>query len=325
MLIEPRGVDDPTVLELLGELHLEYVHRYGGPDDAEPVPGEFTAPRGAFLLALDEGLPVGIGGWRTFGATDRGVRAYDAEITRMYVRAAARRRGAARRLLGALERSAADAGRRRVVLETGTAQPEAIALYEAAGYTPMSERYGRYAHTESARYYRKALPPLRLARTEDLPILQDIEVAAGGPFADLGMTVVADDDPPSIEELRRYRDDGRAWLHVDSSGRPNAYLLVDIVDGHAHIEQVSVHPDHARAGIGRSLIDHVALWARDRGYDALTLTTFVDVPWNGPYYERLGFRFLDDTHLTAGLREIRTAEARHGLDRWPRAAMRRDL
>lgn len=325
MLIEPRNLDDPAVLELLGELQLEYVHRYGGRDDSELLPTQFVAPHGTFLLARDEGRPVGIGGWRTLDASYPGIRADDAEIKRMYVRAAARRRGVARRILGALERTATDAGRRRIILETGTAQPEAIALYEAHGYTAMTERYGRYAHTEFARYYCKDLPPLRLATYRELPLLQDIERAAGTPFAEFGMTAVADDEPPSIEELQRYCDAGQAWVHLGSENRPDGYLLADIVDGHVHIEQVSVHPDHARAGIGRMLIEHVAGWARDRGHRALTLTTFVDVPWNGPYYERLGFRFRDDAHLGPELREIRDAESRHGLDRWPRAAMRREL
>lgn len=326
MLIEPRSLDDPAVLELLGELQLEYVHRYGGPDETELSSTEFTTPHGTFLLACHEGLPVGIGGWRTLDVSSySGIRDDDAEIKRMYVRATTRRRGVARRLLGALERTATDAGRRRIVLETGTAQPEAIALYEAGGYAPMTERYGRYAYTEFARYYSKDLPPLRLATAADLPLLQDIERAAGAPFAELGMTAVADDEPPGIEELRHYCDAGQAWVHLDSGGRPDGYLLADVVDGQAHIEQVSVHPDHARAGIGRMLIDHAAGWARDRGHRALTLTTYVDVPWNAPYYERLGFRFLDDAHLGPELREIRAAETHHGLDRWPRAAMRREL
>jgi predicted N-acetyltransferase YhbS len=88
---------------------------------------------------------------------------------------------------------------------------------------------------------------------------------------------------------------------------------------------VSVHPDVAGRRIGRGLIEHLAAWARERAAPALTLTTFAEVPWNAPYYQRLGFRILADRELTAGLRQIRTAEAEHGLDRWPRVAMRREL
>lgn len=325
VLIEPRPLDDPDVQDLIGEVQLEYVRRYGGPDDTELAPHEFEPPRGVFLLAVADGVPAGIGGWRAPEHSHRGVRDDDAEIKRMYVRASMRRRGVAARVLGALERTATDAGRRRMILETGSEQPEAIALYAKAGYVPMTERFGLYAESPTAMYYCKELPPIRPATDDDLPVLQEIERAAGKPFAEIGMAFVADDDPPSVEELRAHRDAGRCWAWFDEHGRAVAYLVADIVDNGVHIEQVSVHPDHARRGIGRELIDHVAGWARDAGFGSLTLTTYRDVPWNGPYYARLGFRTVADDALSPGLTRIRVEERKHGLDRWPRIVMRRGL
>jgi GNAT superfamily N-acetyltransferase len=155
--------------------------------------------------------------------------------------------------------------------------------------------------------------------------MQAIERAAGRLFAELGMTAVAEDEPPSLEALRDHLRAGRAWVRTDADDRPVAYLLADVVDGCAHLEQVTVHPDHARRGLGRELVEHLVAWARHHGFPAVTLTTFTDVPWNGPYYERLGFRSLDPAGLTPGLRRIRAAEAAHGLDAWPRAAMRREV
>ncbi|QWF78443.1 GNAT family N-acetyltransferase [Amycolatopsis sp. CA-230715] len=163
---------------------------------------------------------------------------------------------------------------------------------------------------------------IRPATEADLPALREIERAAGLVFAEFGMTAIAEDEPLSIAELRAYL--GRAWVADPGSG-PVAYLIADLVDGNAHVEQVSVHPSHARRGLGRALIEHLAVWARERGCAALTLTTFTEVPWNGPYYRRCGFRVLDDAELTPGLRKIRAAEAEHGLDRWPRACLRREL
>jgi GNAT superfamily N-acetyltransferase len=139
------------------------------------------------------------------------------------------------------------------------------------------------------------------------------------------MDAVADDDPGSIAELAPYAEDGRAFVAVDTTDQPVGYLLLDVLDGAAHIEQVSVHPDYARRGIGRALIDRAESWARDRGLPALTLTTYVEVPWNGPYYERLGFRYLTADEETPALRSIRESERRSGLDAWPRACMRREL
>ncbi|KUH40577.1 MULTISPECIES: GNAT family N-acetyltransferase [Streptomyces] len=165
---------------------------------------------------------------------------------------------------------------------------------------------------------------IRPARHADLPRLQDVERAAGEPFRALGMDAVADDDPPPLTTLEEYRAAGRA-LVAEEGGPALAYLLWDDVDGAAHVEQVSVHPDAARRGLGRALIEELAADTAARGVPALTLTTFRDVPWNAPYYARIGFRVLAAAELTHGLRGIRHAEAAHGLDRWPRVCMRRDL
>ncbi|MCR6481741.1 GNAT family N-acetyltransferase [Amycolatopsis sp. OK19-0408] len=166
---------------------------------------------------------------------------------------------------------------------------------------------------------------IRLARPDDLPALLDIEREAGETFRALDMAAIADDDPGSVAELAVYQADGRAWVDVDDTDRPVAYLIAEVVDGHAHVEQVSVRPSHARRGIGGALIDTLAEWAASRGLRALTLTTFAAVPWNAPYYERLRFRVLADVELGAGLRAIRRAEAARGLDAWPRVAMIRPL
>ncbi|MFT9666279.1 GNAT family N-acetyltransferase [Streptomyces rhizosphaericola] len=170
---------------------------------------------------------------------------------------------------------------------------------------------------------------IRSARRSDLRLLQDIERAAGEPFRTLGMTSVADDDPPPLDLLENYRRAGRCWVATDplstTGDRPLAYVVADPVDGALHIEQISVDPAAARRGIGRALIDHLAHLAPGQGLTALTLTTFSDVPWNAPYYARIGFRVLAESDLTDGLRTIRGEEAQHGLDRWPRVCMRRDL
>jgi GNAT superfamily N-acetyltransferase len=166
---------------------------------------------------------------------------------------------------------------------------------------------------------------IRPATAADLPALRDVERAAGRAFARIGMAAIAEDEPPSIADLRRYVRDGRAWVAVDAGDAPVAYVLADLVDGDAHIEQVSVHPDHAGRRLGRALIEEVAAWAAARGCVALTLTTFADVPWNAPYYERCGFRRVPDADLGPGLRAVRAREAALGLDRWPRTAMRRAL
>ena len=165
----------------------------------------------------------------------------------------------------------------------------------------------------------------RNGRHGDLEQLREIERSAGQAFAEFDMQAIADDEPPSVEALAEYCDSNRLWVATDDQDIPVAYLVAELVDGCAHIEQVSVHSDHAGHGLGRLLIDRLTQWANERGLSALTLTTFSEVPWNRPYYERLGFRVLSPDDLTPGVRAVRQQEAKLGLDAWPRVSMRFDL
>ena len=165
---------------------------------------------------------------------------------------------------------------------------------------------------------------IRLARHHDLARLQSIEVAAGEAFRTLGMDRIADDDPPSIAELEPYLDGGRAWV-ADEDGTVTGYLIASIVGDEAHIDQVSVHSDFARRGIGAALIEELERWARSQELSGLSLTTYRDVTWNAPYYARLGFHVVPDADLTDALRANRAHEADLGLDEWPRVVMTRDI
>jgi GNAT superfamily N-acetyltransferase len=166
---------------------------------------------------------------------------------------------------------------------------------------------------------------IRSARLHDLPVLGEIERAAGAAFRHLGMAAVADAEPLSMSELARFQADGRAWVAADEADVPVAYLLVEEIDGNGHVEQVSVHPDHARQGLGRTLLDAVDGWALRRGLSALTLTTYADVPWNAPYYARLGFAVVAEVDLSEGLCRIRRREEAGGLAAWPRVVMCRPV
>ena len=169
---------------------------------------------------------------------------------------------------------------------------------------------------------------IRAAVPDDFPVLQDIEIAAGRSFAEVGMPEVAGDDPFTIAELDGFRHTGLAWVATDPGDpgdRPVAYLVAERLDGALHVEQVSVHPSHAGRRIGRALLDHAGEHARTEGLARLTLTTFTDVPWNAPYYRRCGFAVLPEADWTPGLRAVREREAAHGLDRWPRVCMYKDV
>jgi GNAT superfamily N-acetyltransferase len=166
---------------------------------------------------------------------------------------------------------------------------------------------------------------IRPAQAADGSVLREIERRAGERFRDVGLPGVADDDPASLETLARFAAGGRSWVAVDRSDVPIGYVLVDVVDGCAHIEQVTVRPDHQGAGVGRALLQRVRAWAADSGLSAITLTTFTEVPWNAPLYRHLGFRDLGEHELGPQLREVRAREAAHGLDPAARVCMRSEL
>lgn len=157
--LRPTPYDHPDAVKLNDRVQLEYAERYGDEGDVTPLdPTMFAPPRGLYLVAYDEnGTPLATGGWRGHEANDEGYADGDAEIKRMYVTPEARGLGLARRILTALEGDARSAGRTRMVLETGTKQPEAIALYASTGYTPAPTKFGHYRFEDLSRCFAKPL------------------------------------------------------------------------------------------------------------------------------------------------------------------------
>ena len=166
---------------------------------------------------------------------------------------------------------------------------------------------------------------IRPAVPDDGEALQEIELLAGERFREIGMAAIADHDPASLDVLARYATGGRAWVAVDGDGTRLGYVIVDVVDGCAHVEQISVRPADQGTGVGRALLDQVTEWAIATDRPALTLTTFADVPWNRPLYEHLGFRVMAEAEIGPELRAVCADEAAHGLDPATRVCMRRDL
>lgn len=106
--------------------------------------------------------------------------------------------------------------------------------------------------------------------------------------------------------------------------------FVHVVDmeSHAHLAQISVHPDHGGRGVGTALLEAAAERAALEGHGSLTLTTYADLPWNGPFYARRGFvEFAEDDPLTAAQQAISEEErlglSRHGRRVWMRRVLRR--
>jgi ribosomal protein S18 acetylase RimI-like enzyme len=141
--------EDPLAQELIGRVQQEYVARYGGPDAAPVDAAEFRPPNGVFLVVEVDGVPAGCGAWRVLPDGR-------AEMKRVYVEPAFRRRGIARVVVDAIEADVARAGFGSLVLNTGHEQPEALALYAALGYLPVSG-FGIYACEPGAVFLGKDL------------------------------------------------------------------------------------------------------------------------------------------------------------------------
>jgi ribosomal protein S18 acetylase RimI-like enzyme len=169
--------------------------------------------------------------------------------------------------------------------------------------------------------------PVRPMAVHDLDAVKAVERSSGERFrslADPRLSRCADDEPFTEAELTPYIRDSRAWVAVEGTAVVG-FVIVDILDGCAHIEEIAVAAQFGRRGHGAALLREVDRWASSAGLAALTLTTFRDVPWNGPWYQALGFRVLEHDEWTPGLRQRRETEDAIGLPAGLRIVMRREL
>lgn len=160
------------------------------------------------------------------------------------------------------------------------------------------------------------------ARPRDLPLLPEIELAAARLLAGHAPESVLA-ETTSHADLERAQRSGHLWVAL-SDDRPVGFAHVEVIEpGSAHLEEIDVHPAHGRRGLGRRLVMAVCEWAATARYRSITLTTFRDVPWNMPFYARLGFEVIPSAAISTALRSIIQNEARRGLDPERRVAMRR--
>ena len=167
---------------------------------------------------------------------------------------------------------------------------------------------------------------VRFARADDVPLLPAIEQRAANRFVSLGLAFAAALPTQSLADLRAAEREGRLLVAADDEDAPVGFALLVLADAEdAHLHELDVDPAHNGRGLGRALIARAVVWARDRGRRRLTLTTFREVPFNAPYYARIGFVEIAPADLTPALRALREAERAHGVERSPRLAMALDV
>ncbi len=127
--------------------------------------------------------------------------------------------------------------------------------------------------------------------------------------------------PTSLEALEWRQSKGWLWVACHQKKGVVGLVAASIVDGHAHLEELAVDPRHARRGLGSRLVLAVVEWADEHGFEGVSLSTSRVVPWNRPFYERLGFRELPPGRWGPGLEALRAAEIAAGLDPATRVMM----
>lgn len=159
------------------------------------------------------------------------------------------------------------------------------------------------------------------ARAADIGVLRDIELAAARLLDGYAPESVLA-EATSEADLERAQRERLLWVALRDDA-PVGFAHLRLLEPNAvHLQELDVHPDHGRRGIGTRLVRAVCAWAEESGHDAVTLTTFRDVPWNMPFYARLGFEEIPAGALGSALRSILDQEVRSGLDATRRVAMR---
>jgi ribosomal protein S18 acetylase RimI-like enzyme len=163
---------------------------------------------------------------------------------------------------------------------------------------------------------------IRLAREDEIEALRQIERSAAQAFRLIeAFSWLSVGDVQSAVQHRDLIEQGTNWAATTDDDYPVGFLSAEIVEGELHIWEISVDHLHQGFGIGRRLIQYAIDAASSRGLEAVTLTTFRTIPWNCPFYERLGFRVLEEVELTPRLKDVLADEDEHGLRRDMRCAM----
>jgi len=166
---------------------------------------------------------------------------------------------------------------------------------------------------------------IRPARRRELALLPAIERAAGRRFREFLELAGVPEDATPPEELTAAHARGHVWVAAAPGGELAGFAYGTELDGAFHLEELDVLPEHGRRGVGTALVRAVCRAAAAAGCGAVTLTTFSNVPWNGPWYARLGFRPVPRTELSPGLARAFRDEGRRGLPIDLRVVMRLEL
>jgi GNAT superfamily N-acetyltransferase len=166
---------------------------------------------------------------------------------------------------------------------------------------------------------------IELAGSEHLAAIPAIELAASAMFPEADLPVEIRYLVTDEELLHEAQSESRLWVALTADGSPVGFAMADIVDGGAHLDEMDVMPDFGRQGIGTRLVRTLIAWARSCDYPALTLITFRHLPWNAPFYERMGFVSMATSEIGTELADLLQEEGMAGIDVRQRVCMKLEL
>lgn len=191
----------------------------------------------------------------------------------------------------------------------------AIRMYEKAGFRFVralpddGEGNGLYLMELSRSDLEAAsLPPrdfyVRPARVEEVPLAVEIDDDACLLYEEAGLHLELDENHPFVaHEINRWTEAARhqrLLFACAPNGEPIGFAAFDFVDGRPHLDQLSVRRSWMKRGIGRALVARAKAWSIRRG--ELWLTTYGQgIPWNAPWYARIGFVVTDQKDLGSEL------------------------
>lgn len=163
---------------------------------------------------------------------------------------------------------------------------------------------------------------IRPTKVEDVHLLPEIEHSAGEKFRDLpDLAWIADGEDMPAKTHLKYVAKGTSWV-AEAGDRIVGFVCAEPAASDLHIWELSVRQEWQGKGIGRQLMETTIEYARINRFRFVTLTTFQEVAWNGPFYRSLGFEEIDGEKLDVRLEKILQAEIQHGFPGSLRCAMR---
>ena len=163
------------------------------------------------------------------------------------------------------------------------------------------------------------------AELDDVAALISVDKAASTLFASTGLleeSALSDHVPAEVFEQEIPL--GNVFVARNIHGWAVGFALVRLRGNGLYLDQVSVHPDHGQKGIGRALVVRVLTEAEKRKLPHVSLSTFRDVAWNGPFYASMGFKEIPQEKLEPYMIEIETAQ-KPFMDVTKRCFMRRKV